>query len=389
MNRESRCAAENNWRQPFTIHDCRFTIFAPVPIHRHHIHEFLSRSKGGLLFDVRSPGEYGHAQLPGAVSLPLFSNEERAQVGTAYKQVSREHAIKIGLDAFGPKMRAMVETVERAAKKNGLDSTAPVYLYCWRGGMRSGAVAWLLGLYGFDVHVLDGGYKAFRNWVLEQFTIEYPFRVLGGYTGSGKTELLHQLKQNGELVIDLEGLARHKGSAFGNIGMPEQPSQELFENLLALELAATRTLLEGHVSPPSAGGARGGVWVEDESQRIGQRHIPHALWPQLRRAPVSFVEIPFGQRLRHIVEEYGVLDRERLRQAIERISKRLGGLETKLALQHLEDQDITACFAILLRYYDKLYLKGLHSREGLERQLQTIPVTDVTPDNVHAILSAL
>ncbi|WP_165917291.1 tRNA 2-selenouridine(34) synthase MnmH [Flaviaesturariibacter aridisoli] len=351
-----------------------------MPIQRHPIEEFLTLCKDALLFDVRSPGEYEHAQLPGAVSLPLFTNEERALVGTAYKQVSREHAIKIGLDAFGPKMRNMVETVERAAKSRGLDSTAPVYLYCWRGGMRSGAVAWLLGLYGFDVHVLDGGYKAFRNWVLEQFTLAYPFRVLGGYTGSGKTELLHLLKAAGELVIDLEGLAGHKGSAFGNIGMPAQPSQELFENLLALQLDAARSRL-------TADGSR--LWLEDESQRIGQRHIPHALWPQLLAAPISFVDIPFEARLRHIVEEYGVLDRERLRDAIGRISKRLGGLETKMALQHLDAGDLTACFAILLRYYDKLYLKGLHGRQDLEGRLQTISVTDVTPENVHAILSAL
>ncbi|RYD95740.1 MAG: tRNA 2-selenouridine(34) synthase MnmH, partial [Sphingobacteriales bacterium] len=182
-----------------------------VPIRRHSIDDFLRLSEGALLYDVRSPGEYTHAQLPGAVSLPLFDNEERAQVGTAYKQVSREHAIRLGLDAFGPKMRGMVETVEKAAKKAGLDHHAPVYLYCWRGGMRSGAVAWLLDLYGFEVHVLDGGYKAFRNWVLERFTRSYPIRVLGGYTGTGKTELLLQLRKEGETVIDLEGLACHKG----------------------------------------------------------------------------------------------------------------------------------------------------------------------------------
>lgn len=364
-----------------------------MPVHRLAIHEFLATCKEQLVFDVRSPGEYGHACLPGAVSLPLFSDEERKEVGTAYKQVSREHAIKIGLDAFGPKMRRMVETVERAARQKGLGPGAPVYLYCWRGGMRSGAVAWLLGLYGFEVHVLDGGYKAFRNWVLEQFSKTYNFRVLGGFTGSGKTELLQRLQAAGERVIDLEGLACHKGSAFGSIGMPAQPTQESFENLLALELSSVNSAMQPAIASDNkasrlpAPNCR--IWVEDESQRIGQVHIPHALWPTLRGAPVSFLDIPFEERLRHITEEYGVLDSARLREAIARISKRLGGLETKLALQRLDDGRTADAFAILLRYYDKQYLKGLHSRVGLEQQLSRVSAAAVSPDNVHAILSTL
>ncbi|GAB4093360.1 tRNA 2-selenouridine(34) synthase MnmH [Flaviaesturariibacter terrae] len=348
-----------------------------MPVSRHPIQEFLRLSKDALLFDVRSPGEYAHAFLPGALSLPLFSDAERAQVGTAYKQVSREHAIKIGLDAFGPKMRAMVEIVERAARARGLGSNAPVYLYCWRGGMRSGAVSWLLDLYGFEVHVLDGGYKAFRNWVLDRFTHAYPFRVLGGYTGSGKTELLRRLGELGETVIDLEGLARHKGSAFGSFGMPAQPTQEAFENELALALDAAE----------AASPAR--IWIEDESQRIGQRHIPHTLWETIRKAPLSFLDIPFESRLNRIVEEYGVHDKEGLADSISRISKRLGGLDTKLALQHIGEGDLHACFSILLRYYDKLYLKGLHSRAESGHSLTTIAAPGVTRDNAALILSAL
>jgi tRNA 2-selenouridine synthase len=356
-----------------------------VPIQRHAIREFLLRPKNSLLFDVRSPGEYDHAFIPGATSLPLFSDEERKEVGTAYKQVSREKAIKIGLDAFGPKMRPMVEAVEAKASENGLGAGCPVYLYCWRGGMRSGAVAWLLDLYGFEVHVLHGGYKSFRNYVLDTFTMEFPLRILGGYTGSGKTELLQGLKELGEKVIDLEALAVHKGSAFGNIDMPPQPTQEMFENLLALEFRAA--IGDDNIDVKEQGLPH--IWLEDESQRIGQRHIPHSLWATMRRSPVYFVDIPFEQRLAHIVEEYGCLDRERLGDAIVRISKRLGGLDSKMALQYLGEGDISSCFSILLRYYDKSYLKGLHNREGLGELLQTIPCEDVTSDNARKLISYL
>ncbi|MBK8670870.1 MAG: hypothetical protein IPN89_16000 [Saprospiraceae bacterium] len=131
-------------------------------------------------------------------------------------------------------MRKMVEDAEMITQSGTDPSQKTILIHCWRGGMRSGAVAWLLSLYGFDVNLLQGGYKAYRQWVHEQFTKEYPFIVIGGYTGSGKTHLLDELKERGETITDLEGLASHKGSAFGNIGMPDQPSQEMFENLMAL-----------------------------------------------------------------------------------------------------------------------------------------------------------
>jgi tRNA 2-selenouridine synthase len=376
-----------------------FGTFAPMPIRRHPVSEFLQLAKGQLIFDVRSPGEFGHAFMPGALPLPLFSDEERKQVGTAYKQVSREQAIKIGLDAFGPKMRRIVEEVEEKAAARGLPAKCPVYLYCWRGGMRSGAVAWLLDLYGFEVHVLAGGYKAFRNYVLDTFTLELPYHILGGYTGSGKTELLHRLKELGETVIDLEGLAGHKGSAFGNIDRLPQPTQEMFENLLAMEVRSSIVNREPAITA-NEGASTGNketlsrltipdsrIWLEDESQRIGQLHIPHTLWAIMRRSPVYFVEIPFEQRLKHIVEEYGVLDRARLREAIERISKRLGGLDTKMALQFIDEGNIHDCFAILLRYYDKFYLKGLHNREALSGLLHTFECSDVDPENARKLIS--
>jgi tRNA 2-selenouridine synthase len=316
------------------------------------------------VLDVRSPGEYAHAHIPGAYNLPLFSDEERAVVGTHYKQKSREIAIKTGLDFFGPKMRQMVEAAESILKNHvPINTEKKLLVHCWRGGMRSAAVAWLLDLYGFEVYTLNGGYKKYRQLVLQQFEKEYPFRVLGGYTGSGKTYVLEALQKKGEPVIHLEDIAKHKGSAFGAIGMPIQPSQEMFENLLAEAL-----LNNEH---------KNHIWVEDESQRIGLVNIPVNLWHFMRRCPVYFLDIPFEERLKHITEEYGVLNREKVGAAIVRIGKRLGPLETKTALQFLAEENITDCFSILLKYYDKWYLRGLNNRDGLQELLINIPAATV------------
>lgn len=336
------------------------------------IEEFLQLAQQHPVLDVRSPGEYKHAHIPGAVSFPLFTDEERKVVGTAYKQKSREEAIKIGLDYFGVKMRKMVEEAEKIADsyKSEVDSKT-VLVHCWRGGMRSAGVAWLLDLYGFKVYTLIGGYKLFRRWVLEQFEKNYSFKVIGGYTGSGKSYVLKALEQNGQTVIDLETLAHHKGSAFGNIGMPPQPSQEQFENKLALELHRK---------------AHRCIWVEDESQRIGDVNIPIVLWKQWRQQPLYFLDIPFEERLKHITEEYGKLERERLVNSIIRIKKRLGGLETKESINALIEDRVEDCFRILLRYYDKWYLKGMNNREQLETLLQKIPCESVTISNYQKLL---
>src|SRR5687767_4199360 len=155
-----------------------------MAIEKLHIEQFLEFAKHHQVIDVRSPGEYKHAHIPGAYNLPLFTDEERAAVGTAYKQESREKAIKIGLDFFGPKMKKMVEEVESIV---GSRESRSVLIYCWRGGMRSAAVAWLMDLYGFKVYTLTGGYKTFRNYTLASFSFPLSLSLLGGYTGSGKT----------------------------------------------------------------------------------------------------------------------------------------------------------------------------------------------------------
>ncbi len=345
-----------------------------MAIERILITELIS-TRPALVVDVRSPAEYEHAHFPGAVSLPLFSNEERKIIGTAYKQESRQVAVRLGLDFFAPRMKTIIDEAEQLMKGKGLSSTDPVYLYCWRGGMRSGAVAWLLDLYGFKVKVLSGGYKSFRRKALEIFTHDHSFQVLGGYTGSGKTELLAALESKGESVIDLEGIAKHKGSAFGNLERIEQPSQEMFENLLALALERTDRERPGRP-----------IWLEDESQRIGSVNLPNAVWEKMRKSPVYFLEIPFEQRLDHILPEYGAYDKQALSDAIVRISRQLGGLEAKNALAFLAEGNIREAFSILLHYYDKKYHKSLYNRENISELLTPIPCQTVSTTNTEKLL---
>ena len=346
-----------------------------MAVKRISITEFVSMMEQYPILDVRSPLEYAHAHMKNAHSLPLFSDEERKVVGTAYKQQGKQPAIKLGLNYFGVKMAAMVSEVEALLAASPYPNNKLVLVHCWRGGMRSAGVAWLLDLYGYTVYTLAGGYKAYRNWVVAQFTIPYQCKVLGGFTGSGKTETLHALQALKEPIIDLEGLAHHKGSAFGNLGQPIQPSQEQFENILAQLLFKIHT-------------EHAYVWVEDESRRIGLVNIPAPLFEQMRKSKVYFLDIPFSERLQFIVSGYGKFEKDKLMTAILRIKKRLGGLETKTAINFLIEDDVVSSFSVLLTYYDKLYLKGANNRENPELLIQKIEVADIDPSANAATLLA-
>ncbi len=352
------------------------------------IDEFLQLSKEHPVLDVRSPGEFNHAHIPGAHSLPLFSDEERKVVGTAYKQESKERAIKLGLDFFGTKMVKMVEQVEEIVGSKqlavGSKKNNTVLVHCWRGGMRSAGVSWLLDLYGFKVYTLAGGYKVYRKWVLQQFEKEYALNIVGGYTGSGKTEALHALANRKENIIDLEKLASHKGSAFGNLGQPKQPSQEMFENLLAMELKMTvdRWQMTDKTNTISSDNCHlsSNIWIEDESQRIGEVNIPTPFFRQMRNQQIYFINIPFEERLNFIVTHYGGFEKEKLVNAIIRIKKRLGGLETKTAINYLIEDNIKGCFTVLLTYYDKFYLKSLQGRENFSSLFNKIELPTVSDE---------
>lgn len=313
----------------------------PIPVH---IHEFLELSKQYPVLDVRSPSEYTAGHIPGACSLPLFTDEERAIVGTAYKQVSREHAVNKGLGIFGPKMKQLADDAKRNYKGEKI-----FLVHCWRGGMRSGTVAWLLELYGFKVYVLRGGYKAFRRSVLESFNKEWNISILGGRTGSGKTMILKELGKQGEQIIDLEGLAHHKGSSFGSLGEKPQPTQEMFENKLFMELKAIDNTRA--------------VWIEDESNMIGTKVIPKAFFLKMRSSPVYFLDIPFETRLNYLTQEYGKFSSEEIKEAIVRITKKLGGQHVKAAIEAIDAGDFKTAFGICLSYYDKTYEYGKNKRE--------------------------
>ncbi|MFM8362242.1 MAG: tRNA 2-selenouridine(34) synthase MnmH [Haliscomenobacter sp.] len=289
------------------------------------------------LLDVRSPGEFEAGHIPGAFNLPLFSDEERAIVGTLYKQKGPETAFQKGLELAGKKLPWYVEEARHLAA-----GSKEIVVHCWRGGQRSGSLAWLLGFAGFDVSVLEGGYKAYRRYVHAQFE-ERPFRgvVLGGATGSGKTAVLKTLREIGEQVLDLEGLAHHKGSAFGALGETPQPGVEQFENNLFDAFQA----LDTHRR----------VWVENESRAIGRVHLPEELWHRLQKSPLIHLEVPFENRVSYLVEVYGTFPREGLEASFLRIERKLGGQHLKTALQALESGDYATAAAIALKYYDKTY----------------------------------
>lgn len=345
-----------------------------MPVQKISISTFVSECSGVPVIDVRSPGEYLHAHIPGAINIPLFTDEQRKEIGILYKQQGKQKAIKRGLDFFGAMMRGHVEALEDHFKQHKINHHQ-IVVHCWRGGMRSAAMAWLFDLYGYDVKLIVGGYKAFRGWSLQQFHKSYSINILGGYTGSAKTEVLHEMKNVGASIIDLEGLAGHKGSAFGGIGKPEQPTQEMFENKLALELFSQSK----DASSP--------IWLEDESQRIGRINIPHPLWQQLRKSPLYFMEIPFEERLDFISTHYGKHNKEQLIEATERIQKRLGPNETKTTIQYLIEGNTEKAFELLLQYYDKTYSKAMCQRENLESLLRRVmpPALDIA-SRVNALM---
>lgn len=311
--------------------------------------DFLSQAESLPVIDVRSPGEFAHAHLPGAVNIPLFDNEERALIGIKYKQAGKDAAVLLGLDLIGTKMSGFVRQ-SRKLNPTGKE----VLVHCWRGGMRSGSFAWLLNTAGIKATTLVGGYKAYRSTVLDAFTEPRNLFVLGGKTGSGKTDILKHLAEQGEQIIDLEALAHHKGSSYGAIGQVPQPSTEQFENVLFgvwRKLDSTKR-----------------IWLEDESRNVGSCFIPMPLWVQMRAAPVAFVDMPKSVRVERLVREYTGIDRvtdhhKLLVEATERIRKRLGGKVTQDALDALAQNDYATVADLTLDYYDKAYLHGLSQRD--------------------------
>lgn len=298
---------------------------------------------GPPILDVRSPGEFAAGHIPGAISFPLFDDEERAAVGTSYHVEGREAAIQLGLELVGSKLAGFV------AETRQIGSGRPILLHCWRGGMRSGSMAWLLRTAGMQVSVLRGGYKAYRQLVLSELGARGHIIVLGGRTGSGKTESLCALEARGAQVIDLERIANHFGSAFGNLGDDPQPTNEQFSNEVHRQLRAFST------DRP--------IWIEDESRSIGRVWQPEEWFPRIRDARVLVLERTIAERITHLETMYGAADRAQLSEAFGKIRKRLGGQNEKAAQSALGEGDLAEAARIALHYYDKAYDHGLATRD--------------------------
>ncbi len=310
------------------------------------VEEFIKRlaARETLLLDARSESEFRQGHIPGAINLPLLNDEHRKIVGTTYKQKGREAAVQSGFDLVGSKFGDFIRSANELSSNK-----KEVMLYCWRGGMRSNIMSWLLNTAGFKIALLKGGYKSFRNWAHEQFNLPKNIVVIGGRTGSGKTELLQQLKANGEQVIDLEGLAHHKGSAFGALGEKPQPRTEHFENLLALEWSS---MDENKI-----------LWLENESITIGAVKIPGGVYEMMRQAPVVELKTDIAMRKGRILDQYGKFPVEVLAENTMKLKKRLGDFRTRQAIDALTDDNKTAWLEEILFYYDRTYDYGMAQRK--------------------------
>ena len=313
--------------------------------------EFLEASKNQIILDVRTPLEYEQGHIIDALNLPLFTNEERVLVGTCYKQEGRQPAILLGFELIGGRWANYIRQVSDLLKANSTttNKSNKVFVHCWRGGMRSGAMAWALSMYGFDVYVLKGGYKVCRKYYLEALDKEYPIIILSGKTGSAKTDTLLAMKNKGEQVIDLEGMVNHQGSSFGSKGDEYQPSQEQFENCLAHELMQLDI--------------RKRIWFENESIVIGKRVIPPHIFKQMRVAKIIDLKLPLTERLHFLDQDYGTLNPDFLKESVLKISKRLGPNETKITLQAIDENRMKDFIAQVLVYYDKTYQRSQEKRD--------------------------
>jgi tRNA 2-selenouridine synthase len=299
------------------------------------IEEFLLLKDLYPVIDVRSEKEFNEGHIPGVFNVPILNDEERKIVGTTYKHNGRHPAVYKGLELTGPHLTDLLR------KGVSITKQGKVLVHCWRGGMRSEFYSFLLKFYGLEPLLLEGGYKSYRAYVHTCYDRKLNIRVLGGRTGSGKTILLHELKKLGEQVIDLEGLAHHRGSSFGALGMTDAPTQEQFENELF-------TVLQ-KIDPSRT------VWIEDESRTIGDKVIPEGIWKQMKATSRVVVNRSFDERLDQIEKDYGLFPVEDLKISMHRIGKRLGPQHVKRALELLDEGELRESFAIALGYYDRAY----------------------------------
>ena len=316
--------------------------------------------------DVRSEGEFEDGHVIGSISIPILNNEHRILVGTSYKQEGKDSAEELGYKLVSPLFAQLIAEAKKHVKEN------KIVVYCARGGMRSQIFSDLLSKEGVEVLRLKDGYKRYRNWCLEKFTRPHQLIVMSGKTGSQKTERLFGLKNEGESVIDLEGLAHHKGSAFGSLGLPEQPSQEQFENNLAHAL-----YFELKKNLP--------VWYENESRFIGKIRVPDPIFNRIVKSPRVEIEPSFENRFQFLMENYGCFSNEELIEKTKLLTKRMGLEANKKAIEAIENGDKKTWLNLLMHYYDKAYDQG-RIKLSFQPKFINVPLEETL--GLHEIIAA-
>jgi tRNA 2-selenouridine synthase len=296
-----------------------------------------------LFIDVRTPAEFAEGHLPGALNIPIFSNDERAAVGTLYKQVSVDAAKQLGVEIASPKLPAIIKTITAYAKEE-----CQIVIYCWRGGMRSKSIVNILDMLTIPALQLVGGYKSYRRYVMDQleaFDFKPQVLVLYGATGVGKTTILNKLSSQGIPTINLEKLANHRGSAFGQIGLGKGTTTPLFEAAILEHLKELQT--------------KPYIIVECESNRIGNVFIPKALYQRMQSGKKILVTASVPTRVQRLIAEYSnndAIDSAIIQHGIEAISRKLGKKKTAFLLECLTNNNIEALVTSLLTdYYDLMY----------------------------------
>jgi tRNA 2-selenouridine synthase len=319
------------------------------------IDEFLSLRHQLPVVDVRSEREYEAGHIRSAINIPLLNNAERVIVGTTYKQKGQEEAITAGFRLVGPRLVDMIED----SKKIG----TALIVHCWRGGMRSSNFCQFMSMTRIKTHQLKGGYKAYRQEAVESFKKPLKLFSLSGYTGSGKTEILQALSGEGEQILDLEKIAHHKGSVFGGLMMPPQPTTEQFQNELFEEILK--------LDPSKR------IWIEDESIAIGKIFLPEDLWKQMTHSKLLEINVPKEVRIKRLVNEYGASEKQKFLEAMTKITKKLGGQHYNAAKEKLLVGDMSSVIDILLTYYDKAYCNGLEKKKKRIKVFSSWNGTDV------------
>ncbi|MFZ5647969.1 MAG: tRNA 2-selenouridine(34) synthase MnmH [Bacillota bacterium] len=328
-----------------------------------------------VIVDVRSEGEFEEARIPGAVNVPLLNDEERARVGTRYKQVSPVSARRLGLDIVSPKLPEMVNTIDSLAPRK------KVVLYCWRGGARSQFVSYMLDLMGFNVFRIEGGFKAYRRYVNLYLNSELPHRavVIHGLTGVGKTLVLKKLEEKGMPVLDLEGAAVHRGSVYGKVGLPPSPSQKNFEGIIFRVLKKTEQT---------------GVFiVECESRRLGRLLVPDPVLNAMKRGYRILLYAPLEVRIKRSMEEYFAGHENdvvpQLLAATGSLLKYLGHKKVEMIKDLIAGGQVEKAVEFLLvKYYDPLYRYPDQPDAGYDLSVDTADL-DLAVNKVYQFVSGL